>query len=565
MKKSGIQQIGNLPFGSNLLAALVLTCGCALLAPLRAAEAGSSVVVIYNSKMAESKQVAEYYAQRRQVPASQVFGFELPVTESMTRVEFLEQLQKPLLKSLETNKLFTWTPAAGPKDSSQRLLDATIRYAVLCYGVPTKIVRDPQLIESQAEKLPVEFRRNEAAVDSQLACLPVPEQKRIWVGPLINPVYLATNMNQMQPTNGILLVARLDGPSAAVARGLVDKAIEAETNGLWGRAYFDARGLTNGEYQLGDEWMRASASITRRNGFETELDEKPDTFSAGFPMSQIAFYAGWYDWNVSGPFTRPSVEFMPGAFAYHLHSFSAETLRSTTQNWVGPLLDKGATITLGCVAEPYLIGTPNIAAFLERFLFGFSFGEAAYAAQKWLSWQTTVVGDPLYRPFSRRPEEQHHDLESRQSTLVEWSSLRWIDTLQVNGTSIDTLITDLEHIPLTRRSAILKEKLADLYWAKKQFSNGFDTYEEVLKLNLTPQQRIRVMLGLAKKRALYGPDRVAAELYQKFLKEFPDYPDQLLIYEKLLSLAQKLGNKEIVEKCQQEIKRLSPAAPAPKL
>ena len=45
-------------------------------------------------------------------------------------------------------------------------------------------------------------------------------------------------------------------------------------------------------------------------------------------MSQIAIYCGWYDENVSGPFTLPKVEFMPGAFAYHLHSFSAATLRS---------------------------------------------------------------------------------------------------------------------------------------------------------------------------------------------------------------------------------------------
>jgi hypothetical protein len=68
------------------------------------------------------------------------------------------------------------------------------------------------------------------------------------------------------------------------------------------------------------------------------------TFDAGFPMSQIAIYIGWYDANVSGPFSRPTVEFMPGAFAYHLHSYSAHPFRSTSQGWVGPLLAKGATI-----------------------------------------------------------------------------------------------------------------------------------------------------------------------------------------------------------------------------
>ncbi len=54
-------------------------------------------------------------------------------------------------------------------------------------------------------------------------------------------------------TNGLLLVSRLDGPTPEIASGLVDKAMAAESNGFWGRAYFDARGLqTNNTYYLGD-------------------------------------------------------------------------------------------------------------------------------------------------------------------------------------------------------------------------------------------------------------------------------------------------------------------------
>ena len=157
----------------------------------------------------------------------------------------------------------------------------------------------------------------------------------------------------------MLLVARLDGPTPAIARGLVDKALQAEADGLWGRAYFDLRNITDPGYKLGDDWIRGAAEICRRLGFETVVDENPGTFPAAFPMSQIAFYIGWYDGTVSGPFAQPTVEFMPGAFAYHLHSFSAATLRSASQNWVGPLLAKGATITMGCVAEPYLSGHPR--------------------------------------------------------------------------------------------------------------------------------------------------------------------------------------------------------------
>ena len=62
-------------------------------------------------------------------------------------------------------------------------------------------------------------------------------------------------------------------------------------------------------------------------------------------------------------FTLPKVEFMPGAFAYHLHSFSATTLRSASQGWCGPLLAKGATCTMGCVYEPYLTSRRTLPPF----------------------------------------------------------------------------------------------------------------------------------------------------------------------------------------------------------
>src|ERR1051326_7727708 len=283
---------------------------------LPAAEPGTAVVVVYNTRLPESKRVAEHYALRRQVPANHVLGFDMTFTETITRGEFINHLQSPLLRELEARKLFTLASAAGPatnghaKITGRRVVDAKIRYAALCYGVPLKILRDPGLEEEGMDKLPPPYQRNEAAVDSQLCLLPLSEQKLMWTGPRPNSFYGGTNDGLLHPTNGILLVTRLDGPSAAIAQGLEDKALEAETNGLWGRAYFDARGLTEGAYKTGDDWIRGGAQLARRYGLQTELDALPATWPASFPMSHIALYAGWYDERVSGPFTRPNVEFM---------------------------------------------------------------------------------------------------------------------------------------------------------------------------------------------------------------------------------------------------------------
>ena len=74
---------------------------------------GTEVVIIFNSRVPESKEVAEHYAKRRNVPARQVVGLSLPATETMTRMEYLEQLERPLFRFLETNRFFTFGPATN--------------------------------------------------------------------------------------------------------------------------------------------------------------------------------------------------------------------------------------------------------------------------------------------------------------------------------------------------------------------------------------------------------------------------------------------------------------------
>jgi uncharacterized protein (TIGR03790 family) len=512
------------------------------------------VVVVYNTRMPESKEIAEYYAAKRHVPAGQVFGFKLPVEEDMSRAQFRDDLQRPLADMLEKKKLWHIGPqtVAGvsnqPAHTEMRVVQSKIRYAVLCYGVPLRIEPDSSVKDEGTANLRAEMQRNEAAVDSELAFLPVIEQKPPLAGPLLNPLYTTTNAFRLNPTNGVLMVARLDGPSAAIARGLVDKAIEAETNGLWGRAYFDLRNTTDPSMKKGDDWIRGASEICRHLGFETIVDEREATFPPSFPMSQIAVYIGWYAEMANGPFARPTVEFMPGAFAYHLHSFSAVSIRNMTR-WVGPLLAKGATATMGCVYEPYLGGTPDVATFSARLIYnGFSFGEAAYACQTVLSWQTTVVGDPLYRPFGRVPEELHADLVRRHSKLVEWSYLRLVNLNQANSKPVAALVSLLAELELTKESAVLSEKLGDLYVAVGKPSSAVHAYAQALKLDPSPMQRLRLLLTLGEKLPPLNREPEAYEDYQKILQDFPDYPDKTNIYRHLLALAKSLNQKADIEK-----------------
>ncbi|MCZ7634921.1 MAG: TIGR03790 family protein [Verrucomicrobia bacterium] len=339
-------------------------------APAAVSSPGSEVAVVYNLNVApDSRLVAEHYAARRGVPPEQLIGLPLPSTETITRAAFRKQLYRPLVQELEKRGLVQFEqqrvpPQDGVPGGKVRVLTASrVRYLVLAYGVPLRITPDKTLKEPGTEQLPAPLQRNEAAVDNELACLPLLERGALLTGPILNPFHGSTNVAALHPTNGLFLVSRLDGPSAAVAQRLVDRALQAETNGLWGRAFFDVRGLTNTAYVKGDEWIRTAYETARRQGFEVVLDERPATFPAWFPMPQIALYAGWYDKDVSGPLARDAVEFQPGAVAYHLHSFSAQTVREPGSRWVGPFLERGVTATLGTVAEPYLDLSPNVGIF----------------------------------------------------------------------------------------------------------------------------------------------------------------------------------------------------------
>lgn len=548
-----------------VVAALFAASICSLRA------AAPEVAVVYNSKVPESKAVAEHYAAKRQLPAEHVIALDLPTDYAITRKEFLERLNAPLREKFEAAKLLVFSPAtnkpAGTPASFKpfrRVVEARIRYVALCYGVPVKILKDPDLVEDGVDKVQPELKRNEAAVDTQLAILPISDQNIPWTGPLPNPFYNMTNAAMFHPTNGLLMVTRLDGPSPDIARGLVDKAMDAETNGLLGRAYFDARGLaTNDSYFLGDDWIIGAANAARRFGFETELDTQPATFSAGHPLSHVAYYLGWYDQTVTGPFTRPKVEFVPGAFAYHLYSFAAANIRTANNSWVGTLLEKGATCTMGAVDEPYLTLTPDLNAFTGRFLFlGFSFAEAAYASQPALSWQTTIVGDPLYRPFSRDLQTMLQGLDKKPRQIAEWIHMMVLVRNEAIKSAPRELTGYIEAQPIRRQSAVLTEKQADLYAAAGSHGDAADLTEVALRREPSPQQRIRLLLRAAERRTFYGPDRKAVEHYETLLKENPDYPDALKVYQALLKLAQRMNNAELTERCNAEIKRLSPPPPA---
>jgi hypothetical protein len=202
--------------------------------------------------------------------------------------------------------------------------------------------------------------------------------------------------------------------------------------------------------------------------------------------------------TASGPWVTPPNRFEPGAIAYHLHSASASTVRSATQNWVGPLIAHGADATMGAVYEPYLALTPHLDIFTRRLLMGQTFAEAAYASQKGLSWMITVVGDPLYRPFARPIESIL--AHARHSPHNDWLYLQFIQRGILTHQITPDSATLRRNLDISGSSAVACEGLGDLLAALNDpaaLAAAEKAYKRAQTLNTEPIDRIRIGLKLA--------------------------------------------------------------------
>jgi tetratricopeptide (TPR) repeat protein len=198
---------------------------------------------------------------------------------------------------------------------------------------------------------------------------------------------------------------------------------------------------------------------------------------------------------------------------------------------------------MGCVDEPGLGYTPNVIAFLARWtLDHFTYGEAAWAAQPALSWQTTVIGDPLYSPFSREPAQLHAELQQTHNPLIEWSYLRIVDLSLVRGVPSFQLEDYLENLTNTDSSAVLTEKLADLCDAQGKPDSAIEFYQNALKLHPSPEQRIRIRLALAQEFLAQNQISDAIHDYQELLQESPAWPGKDSISGKIDALLQKISS-----------------------
>ncbi|MFN5638650.1 MAG: TIGR03790 family protein [Akkermansiaceae bacterium] len=484
----------------------ILCCCIALIFPAHAQHLDpSQVLVIYNKADPDSKKLAEFYQNARNIPADQILGLTLANQQDISRKEYETTLQKPLRDHFTKQN---WWKRSKDRSGIIVPTENKILAIVLMRGVPLRIKAEP--IDAARAKLPAQqqmITTDQASVDSELSLFggDIPTTQ----GWIQNDFYNSQHSLTKSKIPHMVMVNRIDASSYEICRRMISDAVETEKHGLWGRSYIDI----GNKFPQGDEWLEKISAQNLKSGIPNLTDRFNETLPKHYPMTEAAVYYGWYERNVDGPFLNPAFKFRPGAIAFHIHSFSAEQLTDPNLNWSAALLVRGAAATVGNVYEPFLHNSHHLEILHDRLLKGWTFAEAANAAIAVHSWQAIALGDPLYRPFihfegTGEVRKQDRDFRALRAAFREWPN----DETLRNG--------KLTYAHESLSSGTIAESLAHEYLAKKDIHNAQvwlkkarDSYQE--KPDKLRQDLQLIAIERSKKQTTY-----AIELLQTAQKTY---------------------------------------------
>ncbi len=380
------------------------------------------VLIVFNANVPESLEVANYYLSKRGIPAANKCAITPTHGDAIDFYDYEINVRKPIQSCLN---------ALG-KDR--------ILYVVFAYQTPYKIVNVPagSVLDIRAVDQFVADIWNENILDifeitNHSYFAQIQSQGNIYP-PFIS---FADYRNQSGAAR-IYSVWRLDAATIDLAKGLVDKAMQAEANGLNGQGCFDRRlgaigTLEDWSLSAGNWDLLRAADFARKIGMAVTEDEQEAEFGiapAPLRCENVALYSGWYSYNNY----NDAFSWATGAIGFHLDSASALDPRGGA-NWTANALKKGITITSGAINEPYLEGLPHPDGVFRNLFEGANVGDAFLRNTAFLQWMIINVGDPLYRPFpgGRTPFEPSNNLNLDSTFLVGGTAGRGIFTLSISA------------------------------------------------------------------------------------------------------------------------------------
>lgn len=344
------------------------------------------VLLVYNPSDAESADVAAHYRSARGIPSANLCSVNPPPLPTLSQEQFESSIRAPVRTCLNT------------------VGRGKILYLVLAYLTPQRLIVSDRLFATDSALADI---WDETAADFMSGPDAPPKAHGYYaeaqtMGNIYPPFVSLASWRASSGAKTIYSVFRLDGPTPAIAKNLVTKAMQAESGGLSGIGCFDRRfgGIDlqpDSGYQAADWDLARAAAFVREAGYTVVEDTNGAEFGtvpAPARCDSAALYSGWYSFGQY----PDAFSWNPGAIGFHLDSASAANVRSGT-NFTARALLAGITVTGGAVNEPYLEGLVRADGFFRNLLEGAPVGDAMLRNLPWLKWMNVTVGDPLYTPF----------------------------------------------------------------------------------------------------------------------------------------------------------------------
>ncbi|NWH06073.1 TIGR03790 family protein [Desulfobacter latus] len=372
------------------------------------------VLVIANRNAARSPGLAAWYMAKRQIPKKNLLLVFITDKETCSRDAYLKKIvprvRRALKKNRKINAIVTMyglplrISSPGMTNEEQARMDRLTAKKEMLNTLKEKngqLTDEQKKALSQVNKKIKELKASTdktASFDSELMLVKKDRYTlNFW---LPNPFFLPWRSQKTAiGKSDVIMVSRLDGADPSIVKRIVNDGIEAETKGLSGTAYFDARWKDPGQknvagYGLYDKSIHNAASRLKKKGMTVILDDEQDLFQPG-DCPNTALYCGWYSLaNYVNAFTWEK-----GAVGYHIASSECATLKRKNSNvWCKKMLDNGIAATVGPVGEPYVQSFPMPEIFFDFLARGeLTLVESYLVSLPYLSWKQVLVGDPLYR------------------------------------------------------------------------------------------------------------------------------------------------------------------------
>ncbi len=355
------------------------------------------VVFCYRLGDADSLEVAQYYANQRSVPSSNLIALPCSNENQITQSEYVSTIETPLITALT---------ALGDEFTSGG--QSEIWVIILGYNIPHIYALDadpygePLAIASRLHRLgnSIDLKRDNFTFDRR---------------------DLFFRFFDTDDAAELYITAVIDGPTKEVAMALIDRSIDVDNQTfVTGKMYIDPYGKKDTADQL--EYEDDILDFVLNSSSGTGLDIALTVDNPVNPLADDPYFGG----QIGNPYQDPLIDFLQNdsfywgwfvpefshslflnqnerrVFLYNADDDGADDIAApldfqSSNPWVNLAInvEPGYAATAGAVSAPTEDSYLRPRPFFEALHRGATIGEAFLFSSKHVDWKMVLIGDPL--------------------------------------------------------------------------------------------------------------------------------------------------------------------------